>query len=228
MMAIKLTSADTDANNFMSYCWSKLYNMRFLPTVLLITFSSAQLNAQKIDSPYVAPYFLPTPNGYTTEVIPFPIEFAPSINYNGVEDLRFTAGWGNAATEDYWSYAFLWWLDGSPGINEDTVTNNLKTYYSGLVGRNIKPRNIPENKIVPVQVKVTSATLTAGDVQTFEGAVYMLDYMQQEPITLHVRVHVRTCGDNKTVVFNEISPQPYTSPTWEKLDDIWNGFRCSK
>jgi len=201
--------------------------MRLLPGVLVMTVFSAHLDAQKIDSPYVAPYFLPTPNGYTTEVIPFPIEFAPSINYNGVEDLRFTAGWGNAATEDYWSYAFLWWLEGAPEINENVVTNNLEAYYSGLVGRNIKPRNIPENKIVPVQVKVTPTAATAGDAQTFEGAVYMLDYMQQKPITLHVRVHVRTC-DNKTVVFHEISPQPYNNVTWKALDEIWNGFKCSK
>src|SRR5215471_14982261 len=96
----------------------KIFRMRSLPVLLLTTILSLQLGAQKIDSTYTAPYFLPTPQGWTSEIIPFPIEFAPSINYSGVEDLRFTAGWGNAQTDEYWSYAFLWWLEGSPEINE--------------------------------------------------------------------------------------------------------------
>jgi hypothetical protein len=177
----------------------------------------------------VASYFLPSPEGWSTEIIPFPIKFAPSINYNGVEDLRFTAGWGNAQTEEYWSYAFLWWLQGSPPINEIVVSNNLKAYYTGLVGRNIKPRNIPEDKLVPIQVMVNASPVSGSDLQSFEGSVYMLDYMSQKPITLHLHVHVMKCGEqSRTVIFTEISPQPFNHRVWSQLDEIWSGFKCSK
>ena len=203
--------------------------MRELLVALGLMIFSTQLNAQQVDSPYVAPYVLPVPEGWSTEIISFPIEFAPSINYHGVEDLRFTAGWGNVQTDEYWTYAFLWWLQGTPEFNETIVGDNLKAYYTGLVGRNIKPRNIPENKIFPVQVTLRASTVTGDDLQTFDGSVYMLDYMTQKPITLHVHVHVKNCSEaNRTVIFNEISPQPFNHAVWSQLDAIWTGFKCTK
>ena len=56
-------------------------------------------------------YKLDVPAGWNVERIPFPIDFAPGINYTGVEDLRFTPGWEDLTSEEHWSYAFLWWLD---------------------------------------------------------------------------------------------------------------------
>jgi len=205
------------------------FSMRSMPFFLLTAILSSQLMAQTTDSAYAAPYFLPGPNGWTSEVIPFPIEFAPSINYSGVEDLRFTAGWGDVKSEDYWSYAFLWWLEGSPEMNENVISNNLKAYYTGLVGRNIKPRNIPENKLVPIQITVKAIPVAGNDLQSFEGSVYMLDYMSQKPITLNFHVHIKKCAEAKrTVVFHEISPKPFDHAVWTRLDEIWSGFKCSK
>ena len=45
--------------------------------------------------------------------------FAPSIKYKGVEDIRFTPGWGKAGSEEYWTYAFLWFLDDEPFVNNE-------------------------------------------------------------------------------------------------------------
>ena len=39
------------------------------------------------------------------------------IKYSGVEDIRFAPGWGNAKSNEYWTYAFLWYLDGTVIIN---------------------------------------------------------------------------------------------------------------
>ncbi len=40
----------------------------------------------------VPSFFLPTPEGWQTETIPFPLEFAPEIKYEGLEELRFAPG----------------------------------------------------------------------------------------------------------------------------------------
>ena len=61
---------------------------------------------------WVAPYFLDVPEGWVAERFPIPIDFAPQIPYKGVEDIRFSPGWGNAFTDEYWTYCFLWYLDG--------------------------------------------------------------------------------------------------------------------
>lgn len=180
-------------------------------------------------SKWVAPYTLAFPKGWDVERFLIPIEFAPSIPYKGMEDIRFTPGWGNAKSNEYWSYAFLWYLEGKPPINAATVAGNLKAYYTGLIGRNIAPRKIPAEKIFPVKTEIKGTPADPGDAHTFKGTVYMLDYMEQKPITLNCIVHIRYCpGKNYSFVFTEISPRPYDDTLWESLNGLWTGFNCDK
>ena len=178
---------------------------------------------------WMAPYTLNIPKGWDVERFLIPIEFAPQIPYKGVEDIRFTPGWGNAKSDEYWSYAFLWYLDGSPETTAEIVATNLKAYYTGLVGRNVEPRKIPANKLVSIKTAVKQVKTDKGDIKTFRGTVYMLDYMEQQPITLYCIVHLKSCpGKNKVFIFNEISPKPYSDTIWQSLNQLWTGFNCDK
>ena len=107
-----------------------------------------------------APYTLNFPNGWDVERFLIPIEFAPQIPYKGVEDIRFTPGWGNVKSDEYWTYAFLWYLDETPKTNAKIIENNLKAYYTGLVGRNIVPRKIQADKLVPVITEIKKVTIS--------------------------------------------------------------------
>jgi hypothetical protein len=114
-------------------------------------------------------------------------------------------------------------------MTDKIVGDNLKAYYTGLVGRNIAPRKIPADKVFPVKTEIRAIKTTPGDIKTFSGTVYMLDYMEQKPITLNCTVHVRSCpGKNKTFVFNEISPKPYSDSIWTSLNQLWTNFGCDK
>src|SRR6185295_3732816 len=73
-----------------------------------------------------APYTLPIPKDWAVERFPIPISFAPQIPYKGVEDIRFTPGWGNVKSDEYWSYAFLWYLEGEVEVNSKKIDSNLK------------------------------------------------------------------------------------------------------
>jgi hypothetical protein len=53
------------------------------------------------------PFYLPTPEGWRTETIPFPLEFAPELDYEGLEELRFAPGMFKEGSADFWSYAFV-------------------------------------------------------------------------------------------------------------------------
>jgi hypothetical protein len=53
------------------------------------------------------PYRFDIPKGWGVERFPIPIEFAPQVNYKGVEDVRFAPGWGDKTSEQYWSYTFF-------------------------------------------------------------------------------------------------------------------------
>ena len=178
---------------------------------------------------WVAPYTLSFPTGWDVERFLIPISFAPEIKYKGVEDIRFAPGWGNIKSDDYWTYAFLWYLDNRPKTSARIVENNLKAYYTGLVGTNIEPRKIPANKLVDVKTHFKKVKTEKGDLKTFRGTIYMLDYMQQKPITLNCIVHLKICsGKNKTYIFYEISPKPYSDKIWLRLHQLWTDFICDK
>jgi len=174
-----------------------------------------------------APYSLSIPKDWTIERFLIPISFAPQIPYKGVEDIRFTPGWGNAKSDEYWTYAFLWYLDGKIDLDAKTIETNLKNYYTGLIGTN--GRNIPSDKLVPVLTSFQEAKADKDDLKTFVGTIRMLDYMQQKPIVLNGKVHLKSCpGENKTFVFHEISPQPSSHQIWTSLDRLWLEFKCKQ
>jgi hypothetical protein len=178
---------------------------------------------------WIPPYNLAIPNRWNVERFPLPPDFAPQITFKGVEDLRFTPGWEDTTSEQHWSYAYLWWLEGNPKIDEGTLRENLNAYYSGLVSRNISRRNIPTNKIVPTNTVIKKIKTSSNDIATYRGTISMLDYIAQRPITLNCLVHVKSCKtQNHTVVFFEISPKPAGHLIWKEFDNIEEMFNCRK
>ena len=174
-----------------------------------------------------APYSLPV-EGWGIERFLIPINFAPKIPYKGVEDIRFTQGWGNVKSDEYWSYAFLWYLDGKPAINASIIESNLKLYYDGLIGSNIDKKKITAEKITPTKASFKKIKTSAGDLNTFSGSIQILDYMQLKPITFHCLVHHKICGnEDKTFIFYEISPRPVNDSVWIKLNKLWTDFNCT-
>ncbi len=174
-----------------------------------------------------APYELPIPKDWTIERFLIPISFAPQIPYKGIEDIRFTPGWGKATSDDYWSYAFLWYLDGDIKMDTKTIETNLKNYYTGLVS--VNGGNIPTEKIIPVKTSFTKVKEEKDDIETYTGTIMMTDYMQQKQITLNCKAHLQSCpGENKTFVFYELSPQAFFHTAWISLDKLWDDFKCKK
>jgi hypothetical protein len=178
---------------------------------------------------WTPPYILDIPKGWNIERFSLPAEFAPQMSFRGVEELRFPPGWGDSTSAEYWSYAYLWWLNGKAVVNEVSLQTNLQTLYTGLVGRNIVRRQIPLNKQVPTNVSVRKIKTDTGDVQTFQGQTKMLDYMTQKPMVLNLLIHVKDCSkENHTAVFVEVSPRQLTHPIWKELKQLDQTFRCGK
>jgi hypothetical protein len=204
----------------------------FLLALLIVAADTwAQTPAKEFDAEIYNPsYNLSTPQGWNVERFGLPIDFAPSIPYKGVEDLRFAPGWSEPKSNGYWTYAFLWHLEGRPESNPQIIEENLTAYYNGLVGRNIEQRKIPKDKLVQVKVKIKQTSTGKEDNQTYFGTIDMLDYMTQTPITLNCIVHIRLCPleQNNTFIFYEISPRPLTEPVWKELQNLWTTFECGK
>lgn len=172
-------------------------------------------------------YNFPVPQGWTTERIPFPIEFATQIPYTGFEDLRFASGWEFTSSEEHWTYAFLWWLEGKPQIDENVLQNNLKDYYTGLVGRNITKRMIPANKQVPIVASIKKTEPSENDIETYSGTINILDYLDvtYPAISLHCLIHRKSCNARTALIF-EISPKPSDHKVWQQLNKLNKDFEC--
>jgi hypothetical protein len=204
--------------------------------ILIICLYSLSICGQEVKPDFdghkwEAPYYLPVPKDWTIERFLIPISFAPQIPYKGVEDIRFTPGWGNVKSGDYWSYAFLWYLDGSPKTDARIIASNLKAYYTGLATVNVdsaKLKALPEN-VKAVATSFKNAPASKGDLKTYTGTVAMLDYMQLKRITLNCIVHVRSCSkENKTIMFYQLSPKPLSHNVWTGLNKLWLDFTCKK
>ena len=203
---------------------------KLLFTFILLASLSGYAQTSDIEfdgSQWKAPYTLRLPEGWGVERFAIPIGFAPEIPYKGVEDIRFSPGWGKSNSDEYWSYAFLWYLDGSLETTAQIIESNLKAYYTGLVESNIESRKIPADKLVPVKTQFKKVKTFSGDLDTFRGTITLLDYMQQKPITLNCIVHLKSClGQNKTYIFYEIMPKPYNNLIWQSLNELWAEFSC--
>lgn len=201
--------------------------MKILTIAILSLFTLAAHAQETFDGhKWEAPYKLPIPKDWSIERFLIPISFAPQIPYKGVEDIRFTPGWGNPKSDEYWSYAFLWYLEGKNNLDAATIDKNLKAYYTGLIG--VNGRDIPAEKLTPVVTAFKEIKKDKGDLKTFAGTISMLDYMTQKPIILNGRVHLKSCPvQNKTFIFYELSPQPLSHPVWQSLDKLWDDFTCN-
>ena len=78
----------------------------FILVILCLTVVSSSAAQERVD----VPFYLPTPDGWRTETIPFPLDFAPELEYEGLEELRFSPGMFAEMKTDFWSYAFVWWV----------------------------------------------------------------------------------------------------------------------
>ncbi len=74
-----------------------------------------------------------TDSTWTKEFIKFPIGFAPDINYEGYEDLRFAEGWAKKDSPEFWSYIFAWHINGNQEQTVEKLETNLKLYFNGLM-----------------------------------------------------------------------------------------------
>jgi hypothetical protein len=176
-----------------------------------------------------APYTLPTPTGWGIERFLVPPAFAPSLTYKGVEDIRFSPGWAKQDSEEYWSYAFLWYLTRRPALTAASIEKELKAYYTGLIQVNTDSATLAAEPPLSVKAKFRQAESATGDEVLFTGSVTLIDYMTRKPITLNCLVRSIACMEtDKEIMFFELSPQPFKHKIWQSLDQIWSGFRCQK
>ncbi|WP_108804402.1 hypothetical protein [Aquimarina sp. Aq107] len=169
--------------------------------------------------------YLLAPDNWRKETIEFPLSFAPSLDYKGTEYVRFAPGWGKEGAEDYFSYAFLWYLDESPALSSTILESQLEDYFNGLMLGNTTSSSDTSSKI-----KKTKAFFEKIDNVSYAGQVITYDaFTTKKEVTLNIIANYIPCNNlNKHLVIFRISPKEIDHSIWNKLNGIQISVDCKK
>ncbi len=178
--------------------------------------------AAAIEPEIQLPFSMPVPEGWRTETIPFPLGFAPDLPYEGLEELRFSPGMFDADSEQFWSYAFIWWVNLDSETDADSLSIYLDSYFQGLADA------VAQSRELDISGAHFASSIEANEGASFSGVAETFDpFVTLEQVTLHIRGDVFPCpAQERLVVFFALSPQDVDHAVWDDLDAIRAGFSC--
>ena len=179
----------------------------------------------------VFPYVFTAPDDWRSEVVTFPLSFAPELGYEGHGDVRFAPGMFTAGADDFWTYSFVWWLPADTEISAERLSADMDTYFSGLAALIMASRelDVPEHNASAHFTARGEASAAASQNLSLKGRVETLDaFATQSPVALNAHVDTVPCPEqDRLALIFAFSPQPYAHENWRALDAIKTTFQCS-
>lgn len=167
---------------------------------------------------------LSAPDNWKSEIIPFPIGFAPSIDFVGFEDLRFSPGWNDSSSKEFWTYSFVWYIETYGAMTESKLTESFKSYYDGLMGVDMQNQADTTNsnkldKTLCLFIKTNEGF--SGKIRVYD-AFFTKNYM-----TLNIKVKETFCPKtNKQTILCDISPKAFDHVVWTIFNDVKLDVKC--
>jgi hypothetical protein len=167
-----------------------------LPTIGVLLIASACGSAAH--PPYPPPAPVPAwrvPDGWRSETIPFPLDFAPSLAHRGIEELRFAPGFFDPAAPGYWSYAFVWRTEDAATLDAAKLGDELTVYFRGLIAAVDKDGRITARDTITATATPEGATRFALRAHVFDAFKTAL------PLDLEGTAERRACETGALWVF---------------------------
>ena len=165
------------------------------------------------------------PANWRKESFQFPLAYAPSLPYEGTEQIRFSPNWAQFGAADGFSYVVLWEI--KPTLTEGAALERaLGVYFDGLMN------NVAIARKVDAMVPQTAVVLhplaaPAGWTDAYAGAVHTWNaFAKAEPLVLNVEITQRTCAAQRIQLFFALSMARRTAPVWETLRSIRQATGC--
>jgi Two component regulator propeller len=157
---------------------------------------------------------LEAPDDWGAEQIPFPLSFAPSIPFNGYEDIRFAPGWSKPESPEFWTYKMVWQIDEDPHLTEERLADLIETYFDGL-SRAVAQggERDPDTLQKPVAVFIQDGIGFRGRLRIYDA------FKTKDWICLNARVRGSKRRDQHLVAI-EMSPQPFDHEVWSNLEKV--------
>jgi hypothetical protein len=172
----------------------------------------------------------PVPQGWPKETIPFPLGFAPEVPYKGTEEIRFSPGMFDPKAPGYWTYTFVWWLEGEPDVSAGALSGHMSRYFSGLC----RAVGGTKYQFAPARFKVELApakgqvVADGHGVTRLQGTADLYEaFATGKELRLNLEVHTWDCPQShRRVVRILASPQPLTGEGTKALRDCAAAFHC--
>jgi hypothetical protein len=165
------------------------------------------------------------PDNWRRESFAFPLQFAPSIPYEGTEHVRFSPGWGDFASERGFTYVLLWDIK-RRSLEPAEFERALNVYFDGLMeqvtrGRKIAdPGTVTSTSLHPLAAPEGWQQALGGRLWTWNG------FSKGEPLALNLEIAQRECGAERTQVFFAFSRAERAAAPWDELRAIRKATAC--
>lgn len=182
--------------------------------LLLVTLATTTLGpiwqSAEVGSHLQAPQNRPSLVGWSAETLSLPPAFAPTLP-QGTESLRFAPGWRSSEKEDYWSYAFVIWID-ERVPDRRRIGTLLESYYNGLLSAfaNGDGKDI---SATPVKIDIAQSS-----PRQFKARMKAVDaFGTYKPITIHLEIESVSLGSMRSSLRVKVSPQHEEHAIWNSL-----------
>ena len=169
---------------------------------------------------------LDAPAGWREESFQFPLPYAPSLPYQGSEQVRFSPSWSKFSDDAGFSYVVLWDIRPAP-LEPEALERALGVYFDGLmnnvaIGRKIEAL-VPQTAVVlhPLDAPAGWTEAYAGEVHTWNA------FARAEDLVLNVEVAKRACGTDRVQVFFAFAKAPRSAAPWKPLREIRASASCA-
>jgi hypothetical protein len=165
------------------------------------------------------------PASWRSETFAFPLQFAPSIPYEGTEHVRFAPSWARFADDDGFTYVLLWDLKRKP-LEPAELERALDVYFDGLMEAVTKARRIADPGTVS-QVSLHPLASPEGWTAALGGRVWTWNgFSKGEALVLNLEITQRACSPGHTQIFFALSKAARTHAAWNELRRIRGETGC--
>jgi hypothetical protein len=122
------------------------------------------------------------------------------------------------AAPDFFSYAFVWWLEEEAAPSAATLETELAGYFRGLCEAVGKDKYKFDPKHFQAHFRQEGDSIV-GQIDSYDA------FKTGKPITLNARAKAVSCGKNTALVV-ALSPAKADAAIWKDLSSLTARFHC--
>lgn len=187
-----------------------MFMKKVLVAILMFVYSFFGIAQEKEDIS-----LLVTEDSWRKEAFRFPIPFAKEIDFNGVADVRFTKGWEDTNSPNFWSYAFAWKIVLEERLTDSEIEKYMQIYFDGLMNvvNKDKSKPVPPTQASFTSIKSTEAINYMGEIMVYDA------FFTQEMMTLNIQGRYSYCKEQDTSIYIfKLSPQEFDNTVWQHIN----------